>query len=215
MKYQILKNDFADVKHPTTGKMQRLYRIIAMQDILSPFHGTILNGTIGGFVQSEENLSMDDGSWVFHMAKVFDNAKITNNTVVYDLAIIYGQAVVSSSFVKDFVRIYSLATVNDSMCVGRSIIRDRATVRQSTIANSALIEHEANVELSTVKDGAMVRDRASITHTTVQDTAEICGNSISHNCVYGGRYICDSGTHYNESLFADDNLTFETGGSEQ
>lgn len=114
-----------------------LYRIKALRD----FEG-VKAGALGGFIETENNLSQNDNCWiygdakvygnsevygnakvynksqVFDNAKVFGNAKIFNNVSVYDNAKVYGDAVVF-----DDVRVYE-----DAQVFGNANVRDRALI---------------------------------------------------------------------------------------
>jgi len=48
-----------------------LYRIKAIRDF-----GNVSVGEIGGWVESEANLSQDDNAWVYDHARVYGNAVI-------------------------------------------------------------------------------------------------------------------------------------------
>ena len=61
-----------------------LHRIKALKSF-----GNIKEGDLGGWVESEKNLSQDGNAWVSGNAKVYDNA------VVYDNATVGGNATVS------------------------------------------------------------------------------------------------------------------------
>jgi hypothetical protein len=56
-----------------------LYRIRALRDI--PRHG-VEPGDLGGFVESEKNLSQDGDAWVYGGARVFDGAQVCGGAVI-------------------------------------------------------------------------------------------------------------------------------------
>jgi len=70
-KYEILKDNFEEI----FGR--KVYRIRALKDF-----GNVKKGDIGGFVESEENLSQDDDCWIY------GNAVVCGNTVICDRAIV-------------------------------------------------------------------------------------------------------------------------------
>jgi predicted acyltransferase (DUF342 family) len=63
-----------------------LYRIQALKDF-----GDVKAGDLGGWIESERNLSQDGNCWVYDDAWVYDNAR------VFDDALIYGKAWVSGN----------------------------------------------------------------------------------------------------------------------
>ena len=73
----------------------KLYRIQALINI--PSH-SVKAGDLGGWVQSEDNLSQDDTAWVFGNAQVYGNACVSDDALVYgnacvsDDALVYGEA---------------------------------------------------------------------------------------------------------------------------
>ena len=68
-----------------------LYRIRATRDIPS---FSIKKGNLGGFVESEENLSHDGNAWIFHKARVYGDAVVCGNARVLGSAEVFGGAVV-------------------------------------------------------------------------------------------------------------------------
>ena len=70
-----------------TGKT--LYRIRALRDI--PEHGVVA-GDLGGWVESEANLSQDYNAWVSGDAHVYGNARVTDNARVSGSACVYDNA---------------------------------------------------------------------------------------------------------------------------
>ena len=97
-----------------------LHRIKALKDI-----GTdVKKGDLGGFVESERNLSQKGNCWVFNSAMVFDSAmvfglaevygsaKVYNSAEVYGKAKVYGSAeVYGSAMVCGSAEVYGSATV--------------------------------------------------------------------------------------------------------
>lgn len=73
-----------------------LYRIEALKDF-----SDIKAGDLGGWIQSEANLSQDGSCWVADNAHIYDNARVSGNAWVSDNAHIYGNARVSGN-----VRVY-------------------------------------------------------------------------------------------------------------
>lgn len=145
-----------------------VYRIRALRDF-----DFIEQGDLGGFVQSEYNLSHAGNAWVFDDAKVFDkarvieNAKVMKDATVFDAAIIGKRAIVSGS-----ANVYKNAIVCDhalvkdyaSVC-GRAVIKDEAIVSdRASVEGKAIIGMHSRVGGDTV-----VGDEAEIlTKSTVK-----------------------------------------------
>lgn len=64
-----------------------LYRIQALRDF-----GNVKEGDIGGYIESEKNLSQDGNAWVSGDARVYGNACVSGNACVYGNARVYGNA---------------------------------------------------------------------------------------------------------------------------
>ena len=67
-----------------------LYRIQALRDF-----GNVKEGDIGGYIESEKNLSQDGNAWVSGDARVYGNACVYGNARVYGDARVSGNAQVS------------------------------------------------------------------------------------------------------------------------
>lgn len=66
---------------------RKLFRIRALIAF-----GNVEEGEVGGYVESENNLSQDGNAWVYGDAKVYDNAQVCGNARVYDNAKVYDNA---------------------------------------------------------------------------------------------------------------------------
>lgn len=92
---------------------RKLHRIKALT-----FFGNVKAGEIGGWIESESNLSQEGNAWVFDNAKVYgnaqvcDNAKVYDNAIVHDNAKIYGNAKVhENSLVYNNAKVYEDARI--------------------------------------------------------------------------------------------------------
>jgi len=85
-----------------------LHRIKALKDF-----GNVKKGELGGYVESERNLSQEGNCWVYDNARVYSNAKVFGNAEVCDNARVYSNAKVC-----DNARVYSNAKVfgNAEVC---------------------------------------------------------------------------------------------------
>ncbi len=71
---------------------QTLYRIKALRDF-----GDVKAGDLGGFVESENNLSQDGNCWIYDEAVVYDTARILDSACIFGYACIYGSASISGT----------------------------------------------------------------------------------------------------------------------
>lgn len=118
-KYEILK----DTEKVFLGR--KVYRIKALKDF-----SDVKKGDIGGYVESEKNLSQEGDCWIYDNAIacdysiVCDNAKVktyatacgnsivSGNAVVKDCAVVCDNSIVSgNSVVKEFDKVYGNTVV--------------------------------------------------------------------------------------------------------
>lgn len=80
-----------------------LHRIKAVKNF-----GSVKAGELGGWIESEENLSQADNAWVYNNAKVFDNSRVYGDAAVSDDARVYNYATIY-----DNARVYDNAEVSE------------------------------------------------------------------------------------------------------
>lgn len=81
-------------------------------------------GELGGWIQSEENLSHEGTAWVFDNACVMELALVEDDACVCDSAMISGAARISGiANVKDYATVTSCATISDWVTIrGRAFV---------------------------------------------------------------------------------------------
>ena len=108
-----------------------LYRIKSLQRF-----SDVKVGDLGGYIESEENLSHDGNCWVGAHAQVYENARIYDRAIVYGHAQVFGNALVSgaadvygcamvfgnarvggNSWVYDYAQVYGHAHVFGYICI--------------------------------------------------------------------------------------------------
>lgn len=209
MKYQILKNDKLDFLHPVTKQQIRVFRIIAMKEF--EVQGRIVKEhEIGGFIQSEQNLSQDDNSWVFNLGKVFGNSKLEKNAIVTENGAVFDNAVVRHSHIKDWSRVYGNAQIEDSIVGGKSDVLENANIWRSDVFNSVKIKGSAKISESFLHDGAYVSGNSQLKKTILKDTCEI-NDSILENCQISGRTIIKGQKLFNATRHTDVELNVMSG----
>lgn len=91
-------------------KGRKLFRIKAVKSFAD-----VKVGDLGGYIESESNLSQDGTAWVSDDAKVYDtarvfgNASVRNNAEIYENANVFGRADVFGN-----VEVYGSAEVFDN-----------------------------------------------------------------------------------------------------
>lgn len=121
-------------KYELTGQTKTvsghtLHRIRAVRDIAYPGYPelTIKKGTVGGYVETEANLSQTGAAWVHDTAMVWENARVYGNAQVSHTAKVHGNAevfgnadVCNRAEVYGDARVYGEATVQLSAKIGGS-----------------------------------------------------------------------------------------------
>ena len=146
---------------------RKLYRIEALKDF-----GVIKAGELGGYIESENNLSFDGEAWVCENAEVFDDARICNDALINGNARIYGNAIVSNkAAVGGNALIYGNALICDEACVydkayvyGNVLVCNNAIIRgNAVVSGNARIEGNALIcENARVYGNVMIRGNATI-----------------------------------------------------
>ena len=169
-----------------------LHRIKALKS----FDGVAVDD-LGGFVESESNLSHDGSCWihddacVFGNAKVFDDAHVSENACIYEYAKVSGNARVSGN-----AKVYGESRIN-----GRSIVFCNAQVSGNarvfgdvTISNNAKIFGHARLfGDAIISDKAIVYGYSTICGSAkIYDNAQVYGYSI----ISGYAVVCDNAKVY-------------------
>ena len=170
-----------------------LHRIQALKDF-----NFVVKGDLGGFVESEKNLSHEGKCWIYDDAKVYGNASITKDAQIYDRAEIFDEAVITSLVdVGGSAKIFGSAYLTNNVVVkGSAKIYDNAH-----ISGFAIIDNDACIfENATIIDDAIIKNSTKIYgdvtirgEVVVRDTAEISGNvKISGESIIQGNAIIES-----------------------
>lgn len=208
-KYCLLKSDSITIDDcPYKGRKTVLYRIKALKNFYlnfviyredSPGRRTVLDGELGGYVESEDNLSQEGSSWIFDDARVYGNARVCKNALVYDRANVYGDALVAgdahvygNAQVYQEAEVFSNARVYDYARIrGRSKVYDQAEVygnaqiHEDSVFDSEhfelVLEEEDCDRWPEVFGKARVYDNAEIFgRTLVSGESSVHGNSVLH-----------------------------------
>ena len=128
-KYELIPSD-----------IEGLFRIKALKDF-----NDVKNGDIGGYVESENNLSQLDDCWIYDDAVVRDNAKVCHNAQIYDEVIVMGNAeVCGNAQIYDEVIVMGNAEVCDNARIrGHAVVQHDAVVRgNAQICGDAMISSD-------------------------------------------------------------------------
>ena len=104
-KYELLKNDTITAPNGKT-----LYRIKSLINF-----GVVVAGSLGGYIEKEDNLAHSGNAWVYGDALVSDNALVYGNARVYGDALVSDNARVCSK--KDLVWFSNVGTEYGTLTV--------------------------------------------------------------------------------------------------
>jgi carbonic anhydrase/acetyltransferase-like protein (isoleucine patch superfamily) len=155
-----------------TGRI--FFRIIALKEF-----SDVSIGDIGGWIQTENNLSHYDNAWVYNEAHVSDNATILGNAKILDNARIYGNA-----------KIYCDAIIYDNAEIGgNTVIYNNAQVYQNArvysnaeIGDNVQVYKNALVNSNAQLYGDAICTKAANVIYTSDYTITISDNFIKIGC---------------------------------
>ena len=215
-KYELTNETMELIKED--GSKVTLYRIKALKDF-----GFINKGDLGGWVESEENLSQEEECWIHNNAKVYDNAKVYNDAKVYRKAKVYGNVevydnakVYGNAEVYDNAKVFGNANVygygTGTKVFGNARVSDNAIVfGNAKVYGNAKVFGKTNIcDDARIHGNAMVLDNA-----IVSSNANIFGNSVVKSNVYvhgyarvfGNSLLSDDSNIYNNAIVKDSKVS--------
>ena len=138
------KYEITDIEHPKDPSLHRIRALRRVSETVGP-------STLGGYVQSEENLSQEnDGAWIYGEAICCESAIVTKGGFLTDHARASGSALISG----------------EAEIGGYARVRDRAIVTGGTVQENALVCGEAVVRKNVSTESVPLVEG----HTTVMGT---------------------------------------------
>ena len=159
------KYELTDIRQSVSISGESLYRIKALKEFVNETTGVVIEkGQLGGFVQSEKNLSQYGTCWIDDSARVFNNAVVSDNAYVGQEAMIHRNVQISGN----------AAVLDSAWITDNAIVKDNAQIRDMPlIKDNAVIKGDAiiicddtiggNTEIS-----SGIYDGAALTITPVQ-----------------------------------------------
>ena len=124
------KYEFTDETKEIDGRI--LHRIVATKDF---YRGNrisiVMKGDLGGFIESEDNLSHDGGSWVMNNSCVYERAHIVGNALVGGgCAHVHGNSLVSEhAYVYGYANIHGYVNISGNATVnGNAHVHEYANI---------------------------------------------------------------------------------------
>lgn len=193
MKYRLTENVIE-----YEGK--RLFQIQAVKNFQAD-QWYIQAGELGGYVESERNLSQQGSCWLMKRSKVMGNASVSGNAYVSGSSVISGNAqvfdnalVVGSSKVTDNAKVYGNAFImNCEMISGDAQVFEFAVIAKAvSVVGSAKIYGNAEIESFAkvggeceIFDHALIKNQVNVSgkarifgKATIQDDVHIWDNAV-------------------------------------
>lgn len=130
-----------------------MYRIRALKDF-----SDVKKGDLGGYVESEENLSQEGNCWIYDAsivglgAKVIDNAvvrgfsSVINGSEISDDAIVEKSSVIDEySAVSDQSRVTKTVMVGGSAVLFKSVVNSGSVLEEGSIVCNATVGPNVNI----------------------------------------------------------------------
>lgn len=108
-----------DNKYELTDTTKEVDGHILHQNKALKDFSNVMEGELGGWIESYQNLSQSGNAWVYDDAEVFENAKVYDNAKVYGNDRIYGDACIF-----DFANVCGHAHVCGDAKFGRDLSID-------------------------------------------------------------------------------------------
>ena len=125
------KYEITDIAHP---RYPWLHRIRALRDIREDVHA----GDLGGFVQSEDNLSIHDPSWIYGDAIACEDAYVSQNAALFQNAVVKGSAVIlGQAQLSGFASVEDSAIVQDGKIEGYAHVSGYGQIQKNAVSGIA------------------------------------------------------------------------------
>lgn len=122
------KYEITEQAHPRYPWLHRIRSLVSVNEQISP-------GQMGGYVESEENLSQDGSCWVHDHAICCEQAAVTKDARLFDGACAKGAALVTGDAV-----MFDSAIAEGNCCVRCGEIKEHARVSGNAVIGESLID---------------------------------------------------------------------------
>ena len=181
------KYELTDIKGEFNGRI--VTRIRALKEFGLNAVNYYQAGDLGGWIESEDNLShegncwVDDDSVVFGNAKVYEDAIISDNAIVGDNAKVHGKAVIcDNSIINGNAEVYGSTLTKDNAMIGG----DSKIHGDTVISGLAMILDNADINLSDGEiSGGCVGGNAKLTGYILSTQAAIDDAVIDFESIEG------------------------------
>ena len=212
-KYELLDEAFSFYPENSGNGRTHVYRIKALKDFVCS--GQIIKtGDLGGYIESEHNLSQKGDCWVFdgavvcHNARIRQNAAVCAGAIVADDALVFGDAIVADAYVYGKAKISGRAFVASAIVDGEAKVYGDAYVKGNgpwydsdygfdrrwvmRVGNSLEFDTSEREELA-IFDNAEVYDHAEVIGcVSVHGQAKVRGNAKVSGGIYAWTWIYEN-----------------------
>lgn len=145
------KYEITDIAHP---QYPWLHRIRALQDVREDVH----QGDLGGFVESERNLSQEGSCWIYDNALAGENSRVIEQSTLHWACRALGSSIISG----------------DARLDRNVWVLDNAIVAAGTVTNMVTIQGNARILSGSGHSSPVIKNDAVI-YGTVVGNVEISG----------------------------------------
>lgn len=182
-KYRILKDDFIKAhkfkscissEEESSVVEIKLYRIQALKTFTKSggYNPIIHVGELGGYVETEDNLSQEGNCWIFGDAKVKDGGKVLDDAIVYDKCLVSKNSIIrGGSVVGGHCFVTNQSVIIDSKLEGNVIVNGH-----STIHSGAYLYGEIGVDQSDIGGSVNLIGRISVKKSRITAPLELSGD---------------------------------------
>ena len=168
-KYELVKEDTIALIDDTL-----LYRIRALIDF-----NDVKAGDLGGYIESESNLSQSGNCWVYDNAMIVGHAKVYGDANVYDRVKVRGNAhIYENAYICNRANIYGDARVH-----GTSFISDTATIND----NAEIIDTTINNNIHIGNRGLIESEKD---YCCIINIGSRCDNTTFYRTNDNGIFVC-------------------------
>lgn len=140
-----------------------MYRIRALKDF-----SDVKKGDLGGYVESEENLSQTGDCWIYDNSIVGLGARVINNAIVKECS-----TVIEHSEISDYAIIEKGSLIDDS-----SIVCDQSIVIKSIVTNSSAVIYN-----STIHEKSLIEQSSCICGVVVGPNTHVKNGAVIRFCI--------------------------------
>ena len=149
------KYEITDISHPSNPKWHRIRALKYIGEDVEP-------GDLGGFVESEDNLSQEGVCWIFNDAIACESALVSGNAVLKDQAVARGTALVS----------------NNAEVGGKAIVQDYAIVLEGYVSGNTHICGNAKLIKELNSEGVPEVSGDAYVYGMLSGSVHCCGEAI-------------------------------------